>query len=316
MNASRSTLLFILTAILLLGLALFAANHFSTSSNQSNSGQLQIATTIFPLTDIAQQIGGDNIAITQLLPSGASPHSYTLTPQQVADLGSAQTLFIIGHSLDDWASKPATAAGIPITTVDTDITLLPFIGGHDHDHDTDTEHEDEDEEESSDGLDPHYWLTVPNGQQIARNIAARLQELDPVHADIYAANLSSYLQQLDTLENELQDITSSATQPHFMTIHNAWSYLANQYHFELVDTYEPEEGQSPTLADLQHLQASINQYGLKTFYTEPQKQSSAGIRLIEQELGLSIKTLDPLGGIEDRSSFADLMRYNITQLAN
>jgi zinc transport system substrate-binding protein len=313
MHPIRLIIIFFLIAFLLLGGGIYLFNQVAQSPENPSTNQLKIATSIFPLTDIARQIGQNKIEVIQLLPSGASPHTYALSPQQLSDLKDSAILFSIGHNLDTWATKAAVASNVPVITVDQNIILKSFE--EDHAHEEDEDHEEDEASHTEDGLDPHYWLSVPNGQEIARNITTELKQLDPANATVYDNNLNNYLNQLNVLENELQFLANSASQRHFVTIHNAWSYLAAQYNFELVATYQPSEGQAPTLSSLEHLQETITEHEITNFYTEPQLQSSAGVRLVENELNLSIKILDPIGGLDNRQSFADLLRFNITQLA-
>lgn len=291
----------IATAALLLGIVWLLRNTDSFPA----SSELTFTATIAPLADIARNIAGSETDVIQLIPNGASPHSYNLTPQAVADLQDTKTLFIIGHSLDDWSARPAaTAASVPVTIVDTNIELHEF-GEEEEEHKEKDGHKHE-----AGSVDPHYWLTVPNAKIIAANIARTMAQYDPDRAEVYQNNLATYLEELDKLEGELQAQAAAAPQKHFIARHDAWSYFAEHYGFELVATYEPVEGHEPSVADLQNLGALSRQYGITTFYAEPQKRSDAAIRFLEEELGLEIKILDAEGG----ASYIELMRFNMRQL--
>lgn len=305
---SRITLLGIIGGVLAV-IALLTGIAVLLSSSRiplPSTNQLTVATTIFPLTDIARNIAGNSATILQLLPPGASEHSYTLSPQQVSDLEQADVLFVIGQGLDDWATRPLSRTlSAPIIGVDQNIELRPYQHKHEEEHEG---------EETVTSIDPHYWLTVPNAQVIARTIATHLARLDPAHAAEYQRNLTTYLRQLDTLEQELQSAARRAPQKKFIAIHDAWSYFADHYGFELLATYEPIEGQNPSLADLQELQKLIQIHRLTAFYTEPQKQSTSATRFLREDLHLNIKVLDPIGGLAPHDSYLNLMRQNVTSL--
>ncbi len=278
-----------------------------------------VATSIFPLTDIAENIGGQHITVVQLLPSGASPHSYTLTPSQLTNIQNAKALFVIGHNLDTWATTTVTrATNIPTVVVDNNIALQAFGGEHEHEHeDGDEEHEEENHnhDHEAGAIDPHYWLTVPNAQEIAKTIALTLQNADPVHSSYYAQNLQDYLTELDEVEAELQALAHQAHQAEFIAIHDAWRYLADHYGLRLVATYEPVEGREPSIRDIQELQEIITKHNIHTFFTEPQKQSTGAARFLQQDLGLKIKVLDPIGGTKNTNSYVAMMRENIKAIA-
>lgn len=290
-------------SILALAIGLIALQ--TTQQPQQHSTGITVAATLFPIADIAQNVGGNTITVIQLLPSGASPHSYALTPQQIARVQNAQAVFAIGHGLDTWVTQATTAtAQIPIVNVDQGITLHGFGESH-HEDDHATEEE---------AQDPHYWLTVPNAQQIATTITKTLQEIDPEHADIYEENRVRYNNELTTLEEELKTAAQRAPQKKFIAIHDAWSYFAQHYGFELVATYEPREGQQPTITDIRNLQRILQNNNITTFFTEPQKQMTGATHFIKEDLGLAIKVLDPIGGVGERNSYSNTMRYNMKTL--
>jgi zinc transport system substrate-binding protein len=203
---------------------------------------------------------------------------------------------------------------IEIVGVDAGIALRNY-------EELDEQHEEhgDDEEEShshDEGVDPHYWLTVPNAATIASNIASTLSHYDPDNAVHYTSNLARYQEELSSLENELQSVAGQAPKKEFIAMHNAWSYLAAHYGFHLVATYEPIEGREPAVSDIRHLQEGINRYGITTFYAEPQKAVSAATRFLQKEFGLRISTLDPVGGHEGTNRYVDMMRFNIEAIAS
>jgi zinc transport system substrate-binding protein len=294
---NKITLAIIIFVLIVIGFGLFLLN---TPAPVNRPDQLTIATTIFPLTDIARHIVGDQARIIQLLPSGASPHSYAPTPSQLLDLQNISVLFVIGHGLDDWAASTASkVTSAPVVTTDQNITLRSF------------------KDDSSDtSIDPHYWLTVPNAQIMAATIAATLQDIDPDHHQQYQANLAAYSQQLANLETKLQLQVSQSNTRKFIAMHDSWSYLADHYNLELITTYEPIEGKQPSIQDINNLQRLVKQHSLTSFFTEPQKESIAASRFLETELNLSIKTIDPIGGTGQNDSYLNLIQNNINAITS
>lgn len=268
-----------------------------------------VATTIFPLTDIARNIGGEYVNVVQLIPPGASPHSYALSPQMLSQASRAKALFVIGHNLDSaLADKVASAYQIPIVTVDKNIDLHPF------EPNTISSETDEEHEEGS--IDPHYWLTIPNAEKIAETITQTLSAHDPAHASYYENNLQVYKQELAQTEAELQSKAQSMPQKNFVAMHDGWSYFADHYGLHLVATYEPIPGRQPSISDLNKLRSVIQQYNIATFFTEPQMRNSSGVQLMENEFGVTIGVLDPIGGATSDDSYIAIMHRNMDALAS
>lgn len=303
--------------IIILGIGISIASILiSNNSNTKNEDpeRITVAATVFPLADIVKNVGGDRIKVVTLVPPGANEHSYALSAAQVSQVAAAKAIFAIGHKLDDHIVSPLQRAhNISVTVVDQAITLREYDG----EGATDEDHNEEEGEarDHDTGTDPHYWLTIPNGQRIATTIAQTLQQIDPPHAAEYATNLATYLDELSNLESELQRSSRSAPHKEFIAMHNAWSYLAPHYGFELVATYEPTEGSQPSLQDLQRLGELIAQHQITTFFAEPQKVSSSATKVMRDEFGLQIDILDPTGGVSGRNSYIELMQANIAALA-
>jgi len=275
--------------VALAGLAVLIGWLVFNSEPGIDDGKLVVAATIFPLTDIVQNVAGEDVKVVQVIPVGASPHSFRLQPQQVAELQQAQIVFGIGQGLDDQITEAvAEATGARVVNVDAGIEV---------------------------GDNPHYWLSVPNAQQIASTMSNELGLLQPLRSDLYEEKLASYLAELGILEAELQAAAAGAARKDFVSMHNAWQYLVDQYGFNLAATFEPEEGREPSVAEIRDFGEIVRQFGITKFYTEPGEGDSNTLKFIESEFGLDIRELDPIGGREGTTSYIELMRASIGELS-
>jgi len=272
------------------------------SSSASDDTVLTVATTIFPLADIVRNVGGDRVEVVQLLPSGASPHSYDLTPSQVAELSKSEVLFVIGHGLDDWAQEFATSNGVDVEVVDTDINLIS----------SEDNHEDEEEDEDHGNIDPHYWLTLPNGMIISRNVKDSLSTLFPEYAEEFEANNDVYVSKLAKADIEMRKQLNSETKQ-IAVFHGGWDYLARNYGFMIVAEFEEFPGKEPTPGYVADFQNEIILNNVKTIFVEPQLSTDA-IRPLASDLGVNLVLLDPLGDTSNAPTYLELMRYNISQI--
>lgn len=309
------TFIYLLSAVFLVVLVGYLISTTSSERGERGDEGLVVGATIFPLADIVREIGGEHIKVVLIIPPGVSEHSGALAPQQLNELREAQAIFQIGHGLDTTLTERVRRAfpNIRTVTVDAGILLREFEGeeeGHADDEEAGDEHRHDE------GVDPHYWLTVPNAVIMAANISNTLVEIDPAHANDFRRNLFQYQQELEFLETYLQDMAGQMPRKEFIAMHNAWSYFAEQYGLDLVATYEPVEGKEPAISDIRHLQEVVERYGITAFYAEPQKAVTAATRFLREEFGLTILTLDPLGGTRDTNSYAAMMRFNMEALAS
>lgn len=76
---------------------------------------------------------------------------------------------------------------------------------HDDDHDHDHEHHHHEHES-----DEHIWLSLRNARHLVKVLCEKLSAIDKEHADLYAANTAAYIQKLDALDKQYQEVVSSA----------------------------------------------------------------------------------------------------------
>ncbi len=265
------------------------------------SKTMVLAATIFPAADIVHRVAGPDVRVLQVLPAGASPHTFDLTPKQVRQLQDVRLVFKIG-GIDDWID--GVADSLPrdaIIALHKDIARLPFHhDGHGHDHGS--THRDEE-------FDPHYWLSAANGAIMARTIAGALSAYDPAHAAVYEANCQAYVRELTKLHADLKSTMGGLDNNKMIVFHDGWRYFAAAYNLEIAAVFQPSPGREPTPRNLQKLYEVARRSGARVVFSEPQLPSSS-IEPLLHDLGLKLVVLDPLGGIEPSDSYASLLQRN------
>lgn len=259
--------------------------------------KLVVAATIFPAADIARHVAGPGTRVIQILPAGASPHTFDLTPGQLRELQAARVIFKIG-GVDDWID--GVAESLP------QATIVPLFKGialqpsreHGHDHAAAPGHGE---------FDPHYWLSAANGMIMAGNIAAALSAADPANAPLYDRNYRVYARELASLHQEIKKELSALRSNQMIVLHDGWRYFAAAYGLEIAAVFQSSPGREPTPRDMQELYAQVRRLGARTVFSEPQLSTSS-LEPLLQDLGLKLAVLDPLGGSLAGDSYAGLLR--------
>ncbi len=267
----------------------------------ASENPLVVAATIFPAADIVRRVAGPDVRVIQVLPAGASPHTFDLTPAKVRELQAARVVFKIG-GIDDWIdgigeSLPRAA----IVTLHQGIVRRPFHA-NDHGHDSGSGRHGE-------GFDPHYWLNAENGMIMARNAAAALAAVDPGRAAAYEGNLLAYSGELARLHKELQRELFALKKKRMFVFHDAWRYFAAAYGLEIAAVFQASPGREPTPRGLQDMYSLVKASGIQVIFTEPQLPT-ASLEPLLRDLGLQLVVLDPLGGGQPGDSYAALLRRN------
>jgi ABC-type Zn uptake system ZnuABC Zn-binding protein ZnuA len=269
----------------------------AVAGGETGGPRPKVGTTIFPLYDIARQVAGPVADVVLVLPPGASPHTFEPTPAGVRSLTGARVLFVIGHGLDDWAARLARGAGVPrMVRVDLDI-LLRREAGHERG-----------------AVDPHYWLSIRNGEAIARTVAAELERIAPDRATDIRAALAAYLARLGAADREIRRLLDGLPARRIATFHDAFGYFADAYGLEIVAVFEPYPGREPGPRFVMEFQRKIRATGVRVVFSEPQLSVDA-IRPIARDLGVVISVLDPLGGSPGREGYVETLLFNAHQVA-
>ena len=279
-------ILAVVAVVVVLGIVYFRTGR---APLQPGTGKLTVAATIYPLYDIARNVTGDAGAVKVIVPSGASPHLFEFSPRQLQALQNVRAVFAIGHGLDNWATQVTNVVkGARIITVDQGIDLRTFEDGT---------------------TDPHYWLNFGNARKITDNIVKALIEIDPAHADVYRANAQGYEEKLAERERDLKEVLAPAQGIPILTFHDAWFYFSENFGLKIAGTFEPAAGEEPTPRYLAELQRKIETEHIHIIFIEPQL-STAVLESFAKDNKVSIAQLDPLGGVEGRTSYLELMEFN------
>ncbi|MFW5702697.1 MAG: metal ABC transporter substrate-binding protein [Candidatus Dojkabacteria bacterium] len=332
----------------LVGAGLLVASEFAT--NNEETSDLKLAASIFPVGDIAENIAGRNAEVVTILPAGASPHTYEPSASEQAELSDADSLFLIGLDFDNWAKESAESANSDIRMVDLSesVDLMEYSDGHRHNHNDEHDHHEEDhhhkddhhqEEDHEDGThsdeehkegeykeegahneggehshshegdDPHYWLSVSNAKLIAEAVKNELVALDEANKDDYVQNYENYVAELEELEQEVAGRFADSERNEIITFHGAFNYMAEEQGLEVVAVVEEFPGQSPSASYIQEVGEVIEDYEIRTLFKEPQLSEEI-VSALASDFDARVETLDPVGGVEGRNSYLELIRYN------
>lgn len=235
---------------------------------------LPVTVSILPQKYFVDRIGGQYVATTVMVPPGESPAIYEPKPEQLTALSEAGAYFRIGVPFENaWMDRFA-AVNESMLIVDTrEGTNLRSWEG------------------APDKIDPHIWLSPVEVKVQAQTIKDTLAELDPDHADIYQANLDSFIADIDALDAEIRQTLEGFTERKFVAFHPAWGYFARDYELEMI----PVEvgGQEPSAAEMAALITQVQEENIKFIFAQPEF-STKEAETIAQETGGEVLFISPL----------------------
>ncbi len=220
------------------------------------SSPLDIVGPFYPLVFVAEQVGGEHVAVDNLTPPGAETHDLELTPLDVLSLLDADLIvYLAGFApaLDE-AIRGAAAERVFDVTSSATLDLEgeePESEHHDEDDHGGVDHDEDDhDEDDHGGVDPHFWLDPIRLADVADATAARLAEIDPENAESFLQNAAALRFQFDELDNEFQQGLAECARLDLVTSHRSFGYLANRYGLNQVGIAGLSPEQEPSAAQL------------------------------------------------------------------
>ena len=296
---SRKGILRLLTAWLLLALVVPAG----TAAARPN-----VVVSINPLYDLVRQIAGDDADVVRVLAPGASPHTFDPTPRDVARIVAAD-LVVMNGALDLWLRNLVEASGAaapvleliglePVRAVlrESFPDLVPADAGG-----------------ASYGFNPHVWLDPLVMAAAVPELARALADADAAAAERYRARADALVADLEALHQELAERLAPLAGAAFVPFHDAWPYFAARYGLDLVVEIEPFPGREPSPAYLRMALGLIRDSGARVIFGEAQLERRAA-EVVAAEAGVALGILDPLGGLPERESYQELLRWNAAVL--
>lgn len=296
-NNSMSKLLALVLAIVLVsGFSSVSCQHVVTQE-----AKIGVVVTLLPQAEFVNGVGRDRVNVTVMVPPGADPHTYELTPSQLVRVSRAKMYAKVGSGVEfelTWMDK-LIAQNKEMLVVDcaNGVQLMQAV---------EDEHHEAEEGEHHTGNDPHIWLSPRSAKIMVENICHGLVKIDPDGAAYYAENKDAYLVKLDNLDKDMREGLAGVTNRRFIVFHPAWGYFARDYNLEQV----PIEvgGKEPSAKDIANLVQEAKKYNIKVVFASPQFNPQSA-QVIAQEIGGRVVFIDDLAG-----NYIDNMRMVLNEL--
>ena len=243
-----------LAALLALG-ALLAG----CGSSGSDSGQLQVVATTTQIGDFVHEVGGNAVAVDQILQPNTDPHEYEPRPSDVAGAAEAKLVFANGDELDSWIEQIVSDSGSDAEIVDLGAVVPERRPG-------------ESNGAEASRYDPHWWHDPRNAEAAVTAIERRLAAADPSHRHQFERNARAYLAKLRALDAGIAGCMKAVppARRKLVTDHDAFGYFADRYGIEVVGAVIPSQTTQaqPSAKDLSALAQLIERERVKAIFPE------------------------------------------------
>jgi len=220
--------------------------------SQQMVDKLNVVTSVAPITNIVQNIGGNKINLIGLVPEGINSHTFEMIPSHIIKINDADLIILDGLNLE--ADIEQTAENI-ICKNPNNIELLKLgdntISKGDWIFDFSFPKDKGDP-------NPHLWLNVEYAIKYANLTRDKLIEMDPSNSQYYIENSNKYTKLLKQLDEGIKKSveTIPVENRKLLTYHDSWAYFAPRYGMEVIGAIQASDFSDPSPKDIADL---INQ---------------------------------------------------------
>ncbi len=285
-----------------------------TGSARAAELPLRVVTLSTVLTEIAREVGGDQVVVTGLLQPGVDPHSFEPSPADMRAVVAAEVVFASGLNLESYLDRlvaNSRPGGIVVSVGDAlprplamtaPSDLVAGTSGADH-------------APFRRELDPHWWHSIENVRVAAGLVRDHYKLLRPAGADIFERKARAYLDRLSALQAWVADEMSQLppARRQLVTSHDAFGYFARDYGFTIHAISGPSTDGEPNARHLAALIDLIRREHIPAVFAESSTNPQLMANLVA-ETGVRLGgTLYADGlGLGAASTYEGMYRHNVT----
>jgi zinc/manganese transport system substrate-binding protein len=248
-----------MTKSLLAGAALAAA----TLAEPASADPINVVAAENFYGDIAQQTGGDNVAVTSILSSpDQDPHLFEASPSTAKALAGAKVVIVNGADYDPWMEKLLKANKTPGRK---EILAAALVG-------------------KKAGDNPHLWYNPATVKVVAKKLSVELAIIDPTRKADYEKGAASFVDSLKPLDAKIAEMRKkyagspvTASEPVFGYMAELLGLKVHNEKFALAVMNNTE----PSVSEVAAFQNDLKGHKVKVMLYNAQASEPAVQRLVQ-----------------------------------
>ena len=245
MERTIENFIVLVTILALLHLTI-ACGRREEQPNVGAINKINVVTTVAPITSMVENIAGDAIDLTGIIPEGMNSHTFEPIPSDIKILAQADLLIVNGLELEipilNLAKanmrKEAAVLKLGDRTIDEQDYIYDFSFPKSHGH-----------------PNPHLWLNPQHVMKYSELIRDELIRVDPEHQAVYEQNAAAYSKRLRSLDAAIEESVKTIPENNrrLLTYHDSWPYFARRYGFQIIGAVQPSDFSDPSPREVKRL---------------------------------------------------------------
>lgn len=290
----KKSYIYILVVILLIVCFYIFGN---IRNNNLDSDKKNITTSFYPMyiATINLTDGIDELEVNNLTQkSTGCVHDYTLTPEEMIKLSTADVFVVNGSGMESFLEK--------VMQNYTDLNVI----------DTSTHVETFEEEH---GVNPHTFISIERYIIQVKNLSQGLITAFPEYAEKISQNTDNYLTALNVLRDYAHDKLDIYAGERVVALHEAFEYFAYDFGINVMAIIEEEEGVSASASEITRIISEAKRNGVQAIVVDKDSNTTTA-NMISSETGIPIVIFNTtIYGEMEKNAYVDAMYENIDNMA-
>ena len=284
--------------------AIFAVTQSTFKKDSTQQGTVKVFTSFYPLAYAVSAVGGARVSVTNLLPAGGEPHDFEPSPRDFVALSKSDLFFYNGAHLEPWIEKwkngsftePRHVVDMTSELSGRGVVLL-----------------------TKDGVtDPHVWGDPVIFMREIEIVRDALINADPEHTALYRVNADETIKKLTALDQRFRAGLLSCEKKEVIVSHDAFRYLAQEYHFGVIPIAGISPDEEPSPKTLAQIAGIARTKGIRYIFFETTVSPKLS-EVIAREIGGQTLVLNPLESltaneVQSGEDYISKMEMNLNNL--
>ncbi len=243
----------------IVGVLVAACGGGTDEAGNDGEDTIRVVTTVAPLRNIIENVGGDRVTVTAIVPEGTNSHTFEPSPSVARDVAEADLIVANGLNLELPTLELAEANrrdGVEILLLG-EATVTPEQYVYDFSF-------------PLDGGDPnpHLWTDPVLAGEYAAHVRDALGRIDGDNASYYAANTDAFVERLTALDAAIREAVATVPEAHrvLLTYHDSFPYFGPRYGFTIIGAIQPSDFSEPSPREVAELIEQIRAAGVPAIF--------------------------------------------------
>jgi len=270
---------------------------------------LQVASLHPVVSDLARQVGGDDVVVTDLMPAGANPHAYYPSPADLKRAANADLVLAAGKGLEPYLDEFRESLGGDVTILEVGRAVpsllieagAVFVCCPSHAHGA---------------VDPHWWHSIHGARRASLSIADALAERRPDRADAIQARYRTYAEQLKDLHRwaKREIGTIPRRDRELTTSHAAFGYMCTELGLRSITVQGLTTEDDPKPGYLKDVVKTLRKNEVRAIFAE-EKANPKILNSMVKETGVVLGGTLVADSLSERvPTYEALIRSNVTSI--